>query len=54
MCPDCLDRYVDFDDSFAYEFPITFDSKYDDPKVMESLLKAQQKALEYLQNHPYQ
>ena len=52
LCPDCLLPSFDgFADSFAYEFPITHDSKFDDPELQNKLKLEQLKAQKILTDH---
>ena len=49
ICPDCLDSFADFEDSFAYELPETYASKYNDPKVIDALHTEEARAQELME-----
>ena len=49
ICPTCLDLFADFEDSWSHELPVTYDSKYDDPKVLKTLLAEEARAQELME-----
>jgi len=49
-CPGCFEKYADFEDSWAYEFPESFDSKLDNSRIILDMDLENGKAQEII-NH---
>jgi len=47
-CPNCFEAFTDFDDSWTYKLPETFESKYDNPELQQQIILENHKAQELM------
>jgi len=49
-CPGCFEAFTDFEDSWAYSFPDTFESKYDNPVLLQQMAMENNRAQKVMDN----